>query len=118
MNDRPETVCSTRFRNPPEKCSEWLTLMRNGSIEAEIYDRSQFAHGCFGSDIAYILTLDFKAVQQLMEHVRPEDDQRNWSGVSQLDLYYVSQKFDCYHEFKGFCDFNEIPYSLVFEGNA
>ena len=118
MIDRPETVGSMPFRNPPEKCGEWLTLLRNGSIEAEIYDFSQVAHVCFGSDIAYILTLNFQAVGQLMELIRPEDYESNLDGISDFDLYRVSQRFDSYIEFKGFCDLNEIPYSLVFDSRA
>ena len=118
MIDRPETVCSTPFRNPPEKCGEWLTLLRNGSIEAEIYDFSPIAHGCYGSDIAYILTLDFQSVRRLTELIKPEDHEPNWNGVSEMDLLRITQRFDSYTEFKGFCDFNKIPYSLIFDSKA
>ena len=118
MNDGQHTVCTTTFRNPPEKCAEWLTLLRNGSIEAEIYDFSPYAQGCYGSDISYILTLDFWTVCQLMELIRPEDSKPNWDGVSDVDLIRITQRFETYHELKGFCDVNKIPYSLVFDGNA
>ena len=53
-----------------------------------------------------------------MEMIRPEDYKPNFSGVSPYDLYLISKRFDCYIKLKGFCDFNKIPYSLVFEGNA
>jgi hypothetical protein len=117
MNERPDAVCSIPFPNPPKRCRESLRLLRNGSIEAVIYDFSEYAHGCYGSEITYILTLDSQSVCQLMERIRPENYNPNFSGVSEFDLHRAAKRFDCYMNFKGFCDVNNIPYSLVFVSN-
>ena len=117
MDERPDTVCSMPFRNPPKRCRETIRLLRNGSIEAEIYDFSEIAHGCYGSDITYILTLDYQSVCQLMDKIRPENHQQNFDGVSEFDLYRVAQRLDSYTTFKGFCRFNKIPCSQVFISN-
>jgi hypothetical protein len=118
MNERPDAVCSIPFPNPPKRCRESLRLLRNGSIEAVINDFSEFAHGCYGSEITFILTLDPQSVCQLMEKIRPENYSPNFDGVSDFDLHRVAQRFGCYMSFKGFCDFNKIPYSLVFVSNT
>ena len=117
MNDRPDSVCSMTFPNPPQRCRESLRLLRNGSIEAVIYDFSEFAHGCYGSEITYILTLDPQSVCQLMEKIRPESYQPNFDGISEFDLYRVGQRLDSYTTFKGFCKVNKIPFSQVFIRN-
>ena len=110
--NRPSTVCTVNFREPPiPKSSEWLTLLRNGSIEAESFDFSEGAH-------AWILTLEPSAVRQLAEVSQSIGDGKGFHGASRASLLWITQRCASYRDFRELLDAHEIPYSVVFDGYA
>jgi hypothetical protein len=119
MMYRPDPVCTTRFREPPNrKSAEWLTLLRNGGIEAESYDFSEAAHACLGSDVAWILTLEPSAVRKLAEVSQSIGDGKGFRGASRASLLWITQRCASYREFRELLDAHEVPYSVVFDGYA